>query len=326
MSWSGAQAMGLVVPSARGHEDDPILVAYPPEEPRRLGERRGRAVRVRLPRGLLLDRRLDRRAPFSMTSFPDGTALLLDRGEGVDVQPRVRAHPRPHRRAARVLGRRRRAGRPPRPLGQRGRPDRARRRGRRRAAGARRRGRHPYRLLEGSAATGSGNRGALVLPLADRATTRTLADAVVQPAVPDGWSALYARAADGSGRLAVARWGGPPTAELRLADPRGAPVTQPRGHRRRRRGGARRRARRARLDRRGRALLHRRGSAAPDAGARRPPRRARQRGDRAGARDGDVRRARRAELRAERVVAAGETVVARVATGGSSPPGRSSSR
>jgi hypothetical protein len=87
-------------------------------------------------------------------------------------------------------------------------------------------GANPYRQLDGSKDTGSGNRGALVLPHSDHQETQRLAGSVVQPGTPDGWSALYGRAPDGTGRLAVARWGGPDQVPLALTDDRGAPVTE----------------------------------------------------------------------------------------------------
>ena len=50
---------------------------------------------------------------------------------------------------------------------------------------------------------GSGNRGAAVYPVLDASETERLAATLHQPAVPDGWSALFAVAPDRTGRLAV---------------------------------------------------------------------------------------------------------------------------
>ena len=225
MSWAGAQAMGLVVPSARGHEDDPILVAYTPRS--LVGSASG-AVGAHAcdcredffsTAGSIGPRR------FSMTSFPDGTTMLLDRGSGSTFSFGFE-------RIAGLTGERTVFSEGGEGLGAL--PGSwanvADRLGLVVAGGGGLAARdvsaaNPYRLLEGSAGTGSGNRGALVLPLADHETTARLAESVLQPEVPEDWSALYGRAADGTGRLAVARWGGPAEAELELRDPRGGPVT-----------------------------------------------------------------------------------------------------
>lgn len=78
----------------------------------------------------------------------------------------------------------------------------------------------------GSNGTGTGNRAAMLLPLADAETTAMRADTAVQPDVPDGWVSLAGRAADGSLRLAAARFGGPAVADVTLSDPRGAPAPE----------------------------------------------------------------------------------------------------
>jgi hypothetical protein len=65
-----------------------------------------------------------------------------------------------------------------------------------------------------------------VYPLLDAAGTERLSSALRQSAVPDGWSALIARAPDGTSRLAVARWGGPERAEVELTEARGAPLAR----------------------------------------------------------------------------------------------------
>src|SRR5690606_12543612 len=68
------------------------------------------------------------------------------------------------------------------------------------------------------------NRGAHGDPILDSHATKRLSRELVQPAVPEAWSALYAPAPDGTGRLAVARWDGPDSTELRLATADGAPL------------------------------------------------------------------------------------------------------
>jgi hypothetical protein len=85
---------------------------------------------------------------------------------------------------------------------------------------------NPHMRLDGSRATGSGNRGAAVYPLLDAAETERLSAALLQPSVPDGWSALLARAPDGTARLAIARWSGPERVTLELSTARGAPLTE----------------------------------------------------------------------------------------------------
>ncbi|MGH2949530.1 MAG: discoidin domain-containing protein, partial [Solirubrobacteraceae bacterium] len=80
-------------------------------------------------------------------------------------------------------------------------------------------------LVVGSTGTtGIGNRGAAVYPLLDAAETERLSSDLRQPSVPDGWSALVARAPDATGRLAIARWSGPERATLELGTERGAPL------------------------------------------------------------------------------------------------------
>jgi hypothetical protein len=68
---------------------------------------------------------------------------------------------------------------------------------------------NPQLHIDGSDDNGSGNRGAAVLPLADHTETAALDTDVRQPNVPSSnWSALTARALDGTARIAVANWGG----------------------------------------------------------------------------------------------------------------------
>jgi hypothetical protein len=226
MSWDDQRAMGLVVPTAAGHADDPILTAYAPRS--LIGAASGapgpHSCECGTDRfstaGTIGTRR------FSMTAFPDGVTMLLDRGTGRTFNLAFEQIPG-------LTGER-----PVYSAGGEGLGDLtgtwanvADRLGMVVEGGAGLRaadvaGANPYRQLDGSKDTGSGNRGALVLPHSDRQETARLAAGVVQPDVPDGWSALYGRAPDGTGRLAVARWGGADQAPLMLTDDRGAPVTQ----------------------------------------------------------------------------------------------------
>ncbi|HWO12111.1 MAG TPA: hypothetical protein VNN80_21600, partial [Polyangiaceae bacterium] len=66
-------------------------------------------------------------------------------------------------------------------------------------------------VLTGSAGTGSGNRGAWLLPLVSSAVTAELEPAAAQLEVGEQWAALGGLAPDGSRRLALARWGGYPS-------------------------------------------------------------------------------------------------------------------
>lgn len=226
MSWSPARPMGLIVPSAQGHRDDPVFAAYPP------GGLTGGASGPVGPYSC--DCREDSFSTagsigqrlFSMTSFADGTVLLLDRGTGPTFTlaferiPGLAADRPVYSETGEGLG--------DLPGSWLNVDDRL---GLVVAGGGGLRARdvqaaNPYRLVEGSAGTGSGNRGAAVYPLAERETTARLAPTVRQPETPQDWSALTAEAPDGTVRLAVARWGGPASAPLELTDARGGPVSE----------------------------------------------------------------------------------------------------
>jgi hypothetical protein len=229
MSWSNARPMGLVVVRATGHEDDPVFSAYT------IGSAVG-VVKEPVETYPCDCRdhffstagRIGSRM-FSMTSFPDGVTLLLDRGEGPTfsfsferipglTEPRAVVSAEGERlgrlsgnwvnvgerfglltvggggiQAAEVVGRK--AELP-----------------------------NPYLLVEGSTGTGTGNRGATVLPLTGIEATRELSGYLQQPVVPDGWSALLARAPDHTSRFAIARWSGVAVATFEITNPRGAPV------------------------------------------------------------------------------------------------------
>ncbi len=225
MSW-GARVMGLVVPASSGHEDDPVFAAYLP------GSGIGDASGVVGPYSC--DCRKDYFSTagsvgtrkFSLTSFPDGMTMLLDRGTG-------RTFSLGFEQVEGLTG--------PRPVYSAGGTGTgeldgtwanvADRFGLAVAGGGGLAATevatgNPHLRVDGSRATGSGNRGAAVYPLVDATTTEALSDDLHQPPAPDGWSALVARAADGTGRVAVARWGGADEASLALRSNRGAPVTE----------------------------------------------------------------------------------------------------
>jgi F5/8 type C domain-containing protein/alpha-galactosidase-like protein len=229
MSWDDVRPMGLIVPAPNGHEEDPILAAYVP------GSLVGSAASsaggkyscdCREDKSFFSTAGLIGARDFSMTSFPDGTTLLLDRGTGstfnVDFEHiEGLTGERPvyteggtglgnlpgdwwnvaDRMGMVVLG----GGGIKAEDVETG---------------------NPYLQVFGSATTGSGNRGAAVYPDADRETTARLAATADQPATPDGWSALQAQAPDGTDRIAVARWAGPETTDVAFTDERGAPLIE----------------------------------------------------------------------------------------------------
>lgn len=162
----------------------------------------------------------DRR--FAMSAFTDGTTLLLDRGEGATF--RLNFHdlpglPSPHPVRTGTTG-------PASWANVAGHVGMAVTGGAgvtTATVGAD----HSRRLVvTGSDGTGTGERGAVLWPGAGTDATGQLAGGVAPLAMPEDWSALVARAPDGSLRVAAARWGGPGTAMLELRDDRGAPVTR----------------------------------------------------------------------------------------------------
>lgn len=227
MSWHGAggrddagrkpRPLGLVVPTGR----DAPPVAYTADS--LLGDARGPvgSYNHRVARDGFATAGTVGARRFAMAAFDDGLAMLLDHGHGAtfrvafDDLPGLPA-PRPVATGEDVhpwvnvgdhLGMVVTGGSGPR---------------------VEHAGEGPHRRLvvTGSAGTGTGQRGAVVVPAHDRAATRRLAGAMTQLESPDGWSALAVRAADGSVRLAVARWDGPDTADFAVRDDRGAPLTR----------------------------------------------------------------------------------------------------
>src|SRR6188768_1190775 len=205
MSWDPARPMALVVPDAEANLADPIFTYYA------AGSLLGNATGVVgahtsacesdrfSTAGTIGSRR------FSLTAFPDGVTMLLDRGTGSTFTYSIDDIPG-------LLG--------PRPIwssagsGLGALPgtwvNAADRIGMivRGGSGIQVQsvaGGNPTTLITGSTATGSGHRGALLLPLASHEVTAALDAFVSQPAVPADWSALAGRAPDGSVRLAIAR-------------------------------------------------------------------------------------------------------------------------
>jgi hypothetical protein len=84
----------------------------------------------------------------------------------------------------------------------------------------------PPLWLRGSLDTGSGHRGAAIFPNVTGTTTDALEPDVRQPTVSDSlWSALTAVGANGTGKVAVARWGGGGSATVsRMDSSLGAPI------------------------------------------------------------------------------------------------------
>ena len=82
---------------------------------------------------------------------------------------------------------------------------------------------NPHRRIHASGDATNRNRGALILPNATAQAT-ALASLNVDFFSINSWSALSARAPDGTGRVAVARWGGTSPATITLTSPLGAPI------------------------------------------------------------------------------------------------------
>ena len=224
MSWSSARPVALLVPNGAAFPADPVFSYYAPAN--LLGAVSGTvgphscdvAADWFSCAGSIGARR------FSMTAFPDGTALLLDVGQGAAFTYSLESIPG-------VTGERPVWSSAGSGLGSLpgewvNAADRLGMivRGGAGIGAASVAGTNPTILLTGSTGTGTGSRAAALLPLVDHERTAALAPFAVQVPAPEGWAALAARAADDSVRLAVARWAGPASAELVLSDERGAPV------------------------------------------------------------------------------------------------------
>jgi hypothetical protein len=224
MSWDTESPMGLWIPREEQHLDDPLLTYY--AKGSLIGSATGTVSAYSC---ACADDRFSTAGviggrDFSMTTFPDGTSLLLDRGTGSTFTYAMERIPG-------ITGDRTIYSSGGAGLGTL--PgtwvDAADRMGMVVLGGggitaADVDGTNDTRVITGSAGTGTGNRGAALFPDVTHQATADLASHVAQPAVPDGWSALTARAADGTERLAVARWGGAASVPLTISDDRGAPV------------------------------------------------------------------------------------------------------
>jgi hypothetical protein len=222
MSWQNAgttaEPMGLVIPSDTGHEDDPVLMLY--EKNSSLGSLDGdvavSATNCRCDRDFFSTAgtfSTPAGRKFSMTSFDDGSVLLLDRGVGETFAYSFEDVPglAPSRVVWDQNGTVNAFGS---------------------IAGTWTNVDDRFGLIvKGGAGLfyeqrsdddnpqwdhitgdrGNGrtqHRGALVLPLATHSQTSSLNADVLQPTVPTDWSALTARALDGTARIAVANWTG----------------------------------------------------------------------------------------------------------------------
>lgn len=226
MSWDSTRPMALVVPAGDRHPDDPIGAAYTPGSlvggaSGPIGEHTCDCGPDRFATaGSIGGRR------FALATFPDGVTMALDRGEGTAFNVDFERIPGlTGARPVRSDGGESLGDLPGDWLAVDDRLGMVVRGG----GGLSARdidGGNPRLEVVGSRTTGSGDRAALLLPNATAAQTEAAAPSVVKPDLPDGWSALYGRAPDGTGRLAVARWDGPGSTELVLRDGRGAPVTR----------------------------------------------------------------------------------------------------
>ncbi|HKC27224.1 MAG TPA: discoidin domain-containing protein, partial [Jatrophihabitans sp.] len=224
MSWDTERPMGLWIPSSAAHLDDPLFTYYAP------GSLVGSATGMVSGYSCVCGKNQFSTAgviggrDFSMTTFPDGETLLLDRGTGstftysVEQLPGLTGDRTVYSAAGAGLG-----ALPGNWVDVAGRMSMIVLGGSGIAA-ADVHATNDSRLITGSTGTGTGNRGAVLVPNTDPQTTARLATLAAQPQVPDGWSALVARATDGTDRLAVARWNGPASTTLTIHDDRGAPV------------------------------------------------------------------------------------------------------
>ncbi|HZC72110.1 MAG TPA: discoidin domain-containing protein [Jatrophihabitans sp.] len=224
MSWDTESPMGLWVPREEQHLDDPLFTYYAK------GSLIGSASGAVTAHNCTCD--ADRFSTagviggrdFSMSVFPDGTALLLDRGTGstftysLERIPGLTGDRTIYSAGGSGLG-----SLPGNWV------DAADRMGMVVLGGsgitaANVNGTNDTTTITGSAGTGSGNRGAALFPDVSHQATASLAAHVTQPDVPAGWSSLTAQAPDGTDRLAVARWSGASSTSLTVSDDRGAPV------------------------------------------------------------------------------------------------------
>lgn len=226
MSWDAARPLALVVPHSADYQSDPLFAYYAPLN--LLGAASG-AIGAHSndfgadwfsTAGSIGTRR------FSMTAFPDGVALLLDRGTGSTFTYALES-------ITGLTGTRSIWSAAGDTLGTLtgdwvNAADRLGMivKGGAGLSAALVTGTNNQLVITGSTATGTGNRGAVLLPLVAHERTAALAPYAVQPTTPADWSALSGRVADDSLRFAVARWAGPAMAAIVLVDERGAPIPE----------------------------------------------------------------------------------------------------
>ena len=78
--------------------------------------------------------------------------------------------------------------------------------------------------IEGSEGAGTGYRVAAVLQNATHGQTQELSAHIRKLTVPDHWAAVTARALDGTEKLAIGRWAGVGSAQVGVTSDRGAPI------------------------------------------------------------------------------------------------------
>jgi hypothetical protein len=226
MSWDASRPLALVVPHSANYGSDPLFAYYAPKN--LLGAASG-AIGAHSndygddwfsTAGTIGTRR------FSMTAFADGTTLLLDRGEGSTFTYSLES-------IAGLTGTRSIWSAAGDGLGTLtgswvNAADRLGMlvKGGAGISAALVTGTNAQLVITGSTATGTGNRGAVILPNVVHDRTAELEPYAVQPSTPTDWSAVSGRVADDSVRFAVARWAGPAMAPITLADERGAPVPE----------------------------------------------------------------------------------------------------
>lgn len=226
MSWDSAKPMGLVIPESEAYLSDPIFAYYAPlnlvgSASGAVGAHHCNCEPDRFSTaGSIGTRR------FSMTAFADGATILLDRGDGTtftyaleDIAglTGVRSIGSAASEALGTL-----AGNWVNAADRLGMIVRG-------GAGisvAKVTGANNQVVITGSNGTGTGNRAAILLPNISHQRTLELEPYAQQLVTPADWSAASARGNDQSVRLAIARWAGPPMAQIALSDERGAPVPE----------------------------------------------------------------------------------------------------
>lgn len=226
MSWDQAKPMALVIPHSARYADDPFFTYYAPQS--LLGPVSGAIGAHQCDcqadhfstAGSVGNRR------FSMTAFADGTTFLLDRGQGSTFTYALED-------IAGMTGARTLFSTANEGLGTLSGnwvniADRLGMivRGGGAISATKVTGTNNQLVITGSVGTGTGNRAAILLPHASHEVTAAVEPYATQLVTPEDWAAGAGRSEDGSLRVAVARWAGPPMTTLSLTDERGAPVPE----------------------------------------------------------------------------------------------------